>query len=62
MENPKAVVHKQKCYACGGCIAVCPQDAITMIAGKAEVEHKKCIRCEICINTCPVAAISWEEE
>ena len=61
MEKPKAFVHKEKCFACGGCISVCPQDALAMIASKAVVDKKKCISCEICIKTCPVAAITWEE-
>ena len=60
MEKPKAIVDREICLACGGCISVCSQDAITMIAEKALVEKEKCISCEICIKTCPVGAINWE--
>ena len=35
MGKPKAKVDKKKCLACGGCISVCPQDAISMCASKA---------------------------
>ncbi len=60
MAKPKAKVDKTKCLACGGCISVCPEDAIVMISSKAKVNEKKCIGCKICIKTCPVAAISLE--
>ena len=60
MGKPKAIVDRELCLACGGCISVCPQDAITMVARKASVNKENCIGCEICIKTCPVAAICWE--
>jgi len=60
MGKPKAIVERELCLACGGCISVCPQDAITMVARKASVNKENCIGCEICIKTCPVAAICWE--
>ena len=58
MAKPKAKVDRKKCLACGGCISVCPQDALTWIGGKALVDQKKCIGCSICIRTCPIGAIS----
>lgn len=61
MVKPKATVEKEKCLACGGCISVCPQDAISWIGYKAFIDKEKCIMCKICINTCPVAAITLEE-
>ncbi len=60
--KPKAIIDREICLACGGCISVCPQDAITMRSSKAVVTKEKCISCEICIKTCPIAAISWEGE
>ena len=62
MGKPKAKVDKRKCLACGGCISVCPQDAISWIGGKAQVDPKKCISCAICIRTCPVGAISGDAQ
>jgi ferredoxin len=56
MAKPKATVNRLKCLACGGCIAVCPADALTMNAGKAMVDDDKCTSCYICIKTCPVGA------
>ena len=58
MEKPKAIVDEWKCLACGGCISICPQDAVSMCGSKALVEEEKCISCAICIRTCPVGAIS----
>ena len=60
MGKPKAYVDKKKCLACGGCISVCPQDAISWIGNKAEVIPEKCNSCTICIKTCPIGAISAE--
>ena len=60
MVKPKAKVDGDKCLACGGCISVCPQDAISMCGGRAFVLLDKCISCAICIQTCPVGAINGE--
>jgi ferredoxin len=60
MAKPKANVDKKKCLACGGCISICPQDAISWIGYKAEVNLEKCISCAICIRTCPIGAITGE--
>lgn len=60
MGKPKAIVDSKKCLACGGCISVCPQDAISWVGSKAQIEPKKCISCAICIKTCPVGAISGD--
>ncbi len=62
MGKPKARTEREKCLACGGCISVCLQDAISMIASKALVNKEKCISCEICLKICPVGAMSWEEK
>ena len=60
MGKPKAIVNREKCLACCGCISICPQDAISWSGYKAFVEKEKCISCAICIRTCPVGAISGE--
>ena len=60
MVKPKAIVDKNKCLACGGCISICPQDALSWQGNKALVNMEKCISCATCIRTCPVAAISGE--
>ena len=60
MVKPKVIVKKEKCFACGGCISVCPQDAIFMISSKAVVNKEQCNSCSICVKTCPIGAINWE--
>ncbi len=61
MGKPKAVVNTYNCLSCGGCVSICPADAIIMNNKIAKVLTKKCISCEICVNTCPVGAISMED-
>ena len=61
MVNLKAKVNEDRCLSCGGCVSVCPQDAIYLKNLIAFVNQNKCISCKICVNTCPIAAISMEE-
>ena len=60
MVKPKSLVDNNKCLACGGCISVCPEDAISWIGYKAIIDPENCISCRICINTCPIGAIFEE--
>jgi Fe-S-cluster-containing hydrogenase component 2 len=61
MGKPNAVVDTHDCLSCGGCVSICPVDAIIMNNKIAEVISEKCISCEVCVNTCPVGAISIKE-
>ncbi len=50
-------VDKEKCARCGGCVAVCPVDALSL------TEHgiscsEKCIDCSTCVRFCPVKALA----
>jgi coenzyme F420 hydrogenase subunit beta len=60
MAKPKATVNTAKCLACGGCIAICPQDALLMVSSKAVVDRDLCNSCSLCVKTCPIGAIIWE--
>jgi len=57
MVKPKLNIDVSVCLSCGGCVSVCPQDALYMKSLKANVDDEKCIKCGICIKTCPVGAI-----
>ena len=58
----KPDVKDDKCIGCGTCIKWCPEDAITISAGKAIIDHDKCIGCAECVISCPTKAISirWD--
>lgn len=57
-----------KCVACGLCAAVCPSQAITVVAYEEEgktrypekfvVDELRCVFCGFCQEACPKAAIS----
>lgn len=71
--NGIAVVDREKCKACGKCVAVCPKHLISLIpyAAKTEVACKSvdkgpvtmkacqvgCIGCGICVKNCPADAV-----
>jgi len=49
------------CYACGGCVAVCPKGAIKLNDEKAEIDLEKCISCKICEKVCPLGLINIDK-
>ena len=51
-------IKKDLCIGCGACAAVCPNNAIELVDGKAVVDPKKCKNAFECIKVCPVQAIS----
>lgn len=71
-----AVVDREKCKACGKCIAVCPRHLISLVPYKAKIEvacssadkgpvtmkacATGCIGCGICVKNCPKEAIRVE--
>ena len=50
-------VRKDLCVGCGLCTESCPQQAISIIFGKAEIDQARCNRCGICLEVCPQGAI-----
>ncbi|HDO19651.1 MAG TPA: ferredoxin [Thermoplasmatales archaeon] len=61
MGKPKARVNPEKCLGCGGCVAICPKDAILLLTnGYASVDEEKCISCYLCVRYCPIGAIEGE--
>lgn len=45
------------CLECGGCVPLCPEEALFLSFERLEVDHDLCIMCGICVNFCPVGAI-----
>ena len=50
---------KGKCIRCGGCVAVCPFQALELV-NFPEVDGR-CTGCKICEAACPVRAIRVEK-
>ena len=50
--NGVAVVDKEKCVACGKCVATCPKSLIELVPG--------CIGCKMCTRVCEADAITVE--
>ncbi len=74
--NGIAVVDKEKCVACGKCVATCPKGLIELVPYKAQhkvscnsrdvgktvkqVCSSGCIGCRLCVKTCEDGAITVE--
>jgi ferredoxin len=56
-----AINNHKLCIHCGGCVGVCPTDAISLEENKIVIDRKKCINCKTCILMCPVKAMSIGE-
>jgi NAD-dependent dihydropyrimidine dehydrogenase PreA subunit len=56
-----AKINKEECVACGACVDVCPEGAIT-VDDVAVVDEKKCLDCAACVDECPNNAIKVEEK
>ncbi|MBN1409766.1 MAG: 4Fe-4S binding protein [Spirochaetales bacterium] len=52
-----AKIDQEKCNGCGKCVAVCPQEAISIVDKTAVIDTDRCVECGICYNTCPYGAI-----
>ena len=48
-----------RCACCGGCVSVCPVDALTMAETRLVI-GETCIDCGNCASACPVGALSAE--
>jgi Fe-S-cluster-containing hydrogenase component 2 len=58
----KIAVRIELCHKCGGCVAVCPCDAIFLHKGEFPVINDKCSKCKRCIDVCPVGIIFINNE
>ena len=48
-----------KCLRCGGCVSVCPADALTL-KESGIICSEGCTNCGICVKFCPVGAIKMD--
>ena len=49
-------INRERCLHCGGCVGLCPVDALTMYGERLEVSEA-CTECGICVRFCPVEAL-----
>lgn len=59
----KPSMKNEKCTGCGECVRWCPQDAITLVNGKAVIDKNNCIGCGECLAVCRFDAVgyNWSE-
>lgn len=51
-------IDQSLCTGCGGCVNLCPVDALGLPAGKAALVHPDaCTYCAACEHVCPENAI-----
>ncbi len=55
---PVFFINKEECCGCSACCAICPNEAITMLADEEgflypHVDAEKCVRCYRCLKVCP---------
>ncbi len=60
LATPQLMTYAAKCTACGRCIAICPQKAISI--GQlhdmpcAVTDRNLCVECGVCVDVCPCEA------
>ena len=55
--NPEKMYSPAKCLKCGTCVAVCPENAITLTSQGITTDSDLCTMCGECARVCPTKAI-----
>ncbi|MFH1403597.1 MAG: 4Fe-4S binding protein [Candidatus Altiarchaeota archaeon] len=53
-------VNRRVCLYCGGCVGVCPQNAIELRETLIDIDQDKCNDCGLCFKFCPAGAMVKE--
>jgi ferredoxin len=53
----RPLVYSNSCIGCGLCVTACPQEAISLVDGRAVIDPSKCLSCGQCVLRCPVKSI-----
>jgi len=51
------IVNSSECLECGGCIPLCPEEALFLSFDILEIDLDLCTLCRICLNFCPIGAL-----
>ncbi len=51
-------INREKCLRCGGCVGVCPVNALELTENGVKIDEDECIECGNCESICPVGAIT----
>jgi len=54
-------INSEKCTACGACVNVCSQQAISIENAIAVIARARCALCGDCVTVCPTSAIRIAE-
>ena len=57
-ESGIITIDESLCGECGGCVSVCPTNAIFLSKVLLEIDKDTCILCGICVIVCPVGALA----
>lgn len=51
-------IDQPACAICGGCVGICPHDALQLRFGELILDRAACTECNLCVALCPVEAIA----
>ncbi len=47
---------EERCRHCGGCVEICPEQAVYSVNGTVHTDRARCLRCGTCVEACAAAA------
>ena len=55
--SPQIAINHNACGQCGGCVPVCPTNAVYLSPLALEIDDSLCTVCGNCVAACPVGAL-----
>ncbi|MBN2542716.1 4Fe-4S binding protein [bacterium] len=62
MSSYKLYWNRDLCIDCGGCVSVCPTQALTLFVKELIYDVDRCDYCGFCERACPYGAITLTNE